>query len=140
MAVATVISQGARGRGHEVVIQPVVDRLPRDAQLGGDGGDRMPPIELQESQATAEYAHIVGGVAGPSQPQPLLGSEVQHHGIPSGRGHGPKRRIPFHSNSLICSRRGPKTPGKQGPTQDNRPLTAEARRPNRLPIAQTLFQ
>ena len=74
------IAEGTGCRCQEVAIEPVVDRLSRDAQLGGDRGDREPLIELQEGQGPTKDICVVGGVAGPSQAVSLLGSEVEVHG------------------------------------------------------------
>ena len=79
------IAEGA-GRGcEEVAIEPVVDRLSRDAQLGSDGSDREPLIELQEGQGPTKDVGVVGGVASPSQAIPLLGCEVEVHRTLPGR-------------------------------------------------------
>src|SRR5262249_2929374 len=95
-------------------IAPVIDRLSRDAQLGRDGGDRAILIQLQESQGSAEDVRTMGRVARSSQPEALLGCQVEVHGPAPGDGSELEWRRPFHRNPLICSRGGQKVPENKG--------------------------
>ena len=63
MAMPPVIAEGAGCGSQEVAIEPVVDRLSRDAQLGSDRSDREPLIELQEGKGPPKEVSVGGRVA-----------------------------------------------------------------------------
>src|SRR6185312_286486 len=131
------IAEGPGRRCQEVAIEPVVDRLGRDAQVGGDRRDRSPLIELQEGQGPTEGVGLVGPVAGPAQAVSLLGCEVEVHRTPPGRRSGSEWRGPFHHRTSMRTRPGQKTPEKQGPGTDYRGFLADDKEPSRRLLAQS---
>ncbi len=108
------IAEGSGYGCQEVAIEPVVDRLSRDAQLGGDCSDREPLIELQEGQGPTKDVDVVGSVASPAEAVSLLGCEVEVHRRLPGHRDGSEWRIPFHHRTLIRTQPGEKTLKNKG--------------------------
>jgi hypothetical protein len=74
--VAPAIPQGGGVAGAGVRLDPVVDRLPGNAEHAGDVGGRAAVVELQDGQGSAEEANVLGGRELPPEAAPLPRSQV----------------------------------------------------------------